>query len=62
MSVLARLAARVDGAVTAGEEHVVIAWPVAVDGRKRWAGAAVLSADGERLAVAQALMIELRQS
>jgi hypothetical protein len=60
MSVLARLTSRIDAPVPAGEEHVVIAWPIEVDGRKRHAGAAVMSADGEPLALARALMIELR--
>ena len=60
MSVLARLTARIDAPVRAGEEHVVMAWPLEVDGRKRLAGAAVLSADGKPLAVAKALMIEPR--
>jgi hypothetical protein len=61
MSVLALLAARIDGEVMSGDEHVVMAWPVSVDGRKRHAGAAVLSADGKPLAVAHALMVELRE-
>ena len=60
MSVLARLTARVDAPVTAGVEHVVIAWQIAAEGRKREAGAAVLSGGGEVLALAQALMVELR--
>ena len=60
MSVLARLAARIDAPVVAGEEHVVVAWPIETDGRKRHAGAAVLSAGGDVLAVAQALLIEPR--
>jgi hypothetical protein len=60
MSVLARLTARVDGKVVAGEEHVVVAWPIAVDGRKRHVGAAVVSSDGEPLAIGRALMIEPR--
>jgi hypothetical protein len=60
MSVLAQLTARINGKIQAGEEHVVMAWPVGVEGRKRHAGAAVLSPDGEVLAVARALMIELR--
>jgi hypothetical protein len=62
MSVLGRLTARIDAPVRAGEEHVVMAWPLEVDGRKRTAGAAVLSAEGEPLAVARALMIEPRES
>jgi hypothetical protein len=60
VGVLARMAARVDGRVAAGEEHVVIAWPIATDGRKRHAGSAVLSPDGQPLAIARVLMIELR--
>ena len=60
MSVLGRLAARIDAPVAAGEEHVVIAWPIEIDGRKHHAGSAVLSADGEILAVARALLITQR--
>jgi hypothetical protein len=60
LSFLGRLATRIDAPVTAGEQHVVIAWPLETDGRKRHAGAAVLSSDGVSLAVARALMIEPR--
>lgn len=60
LSVLARLTGRVDAPVRAGEEHVVISWPLEVDGRKHHAGSAVLSAEGETLAVARALLIEPR--
>ena len=61
MSVLARLTARIDAPVVAGEEHVVIAWPIETDGRKHHAGSAVLAPDGEVLAVAHALLIEPRE-
>ena len=60
LSILARLTACVDAPVAVGEEHVVIAWPLEAEGRKRHAGAAVLSSAGETLAVAQALLIEPR--
>lgn len=60
ISFLARLTARIDVPVRAGEEHVVMAWPLGVDGRKREAGAAVLTAGGEVLARGRALMIEPR--
>lgn len=60
MSVLARLTARLDAPIVAGEEYIVIAWPLTSDGRKRHAGSAVLSPDGHSLAVAQALLIEPR--
>ena len=61
MSFLGRMAARIDAPVTAGEEHVVIAWPISAEGRKRQAGAALLSGGGDVLAVARALMIEPRE-
>jgi hypothetical protein len=60
MSVLAQLTARIDAPVVAGEEHVVMAWPIEKDGRKHQAGSAVLSADGEVLAVARGLLIQLQ--
>jgi hypothetical protein len=60
LSVLARLAARIEAPVVAGEEHIVVAWPIETAGRKRNAGAAVLSREGEALAVARALLIEPR--
>lgn len=60
LSFLARFAVRHDAPVEAGAEHVVVAWPIAMDGRKHHAGAAVLAADGTPLAVARALLIEAR--
>jgi hypothetical protein len=61
-SVLARFTGRLDAPALAGKEHVVIAWPLDARGRKREAAAALLTADGETLAVARALMIELRDA
>jgi hypothetical protein len=58
--VLARMAARIDAPVAMGDESVVIGWPIAVDGRKRHAGSAVLAGDGTVLATARALLIEPR--
>jgi hypothetical protein len=60
LSMLVRQRAEMLAPVAAGEEHVVMAWPIEQDGRKRLAGAAVLSPRGETLAVAEALMIEPR--
>lgn len=62
ISLLARITGRLEGVVRAGSEHVVMAWPLGTDGRKREAGVAVLSGDGEVLARARALMIEPRAS
>jgi hypothetical protein len=61
-AVLARFAARIDAPVPAGDDHVVIGWPTETDGRKRRAGSAVMSSDGELLAVAEALLIEPRSA
>ncbi len=59
--VLARFTGRLDAPVPVGEEHVVVAWPLEADGRKHHAGVAILTAAGEVLARAQALLIEPRQ-
>lgn len=60
LSFLVRLAARIDAPVVAEREHVVIAWPIESEGRKRRAGSAVMTAEGETLAVADALLVEPR--
>jgi hypothetical protein len=58
-ALLGRMQASVDGAVLAGEPHVVMAWPLAVEGRKRASASAVLAEDGTVLARARALWVEL---
>jgi hypothetical protein len=58
--VLGRLAARVDRVPEAGEECVVVGWPLGSDGRKHGAGTAVYSATGELLGLGRALWIEPR--
>jgi len=60
LSFLASFAVRIDAPVVAGREHVVIAWPIGRDGRKLRSGSAVMTAEGETLAVADALLIEPR--
>ena len=60
IGMLARLGVRIDGPVTARAEHVVIGWPIEIDGRKQHAGGAVFSADGALLAAARALLIAPR--
>jgi hypothetical protein len=57
--VLGRLAVRVDAPVIAGRPHVVMAWKLGIDGRKRESAAALYSDAGELCAVARALWIEL---
>jgi hypothetical protein len=46
--------------VSAGVEHVVMAWPLAREGRKSSAAAAVLDAGGALLALGEALLVEPR--
>ena len=47
---LGRLAAKLLAPVHSGEPHVVIGWPRGSDGRKRFAGSAIFTADGELVA------------
>lgn len=58
--VLARLAVDVRAPVAAEVDHVVMSWEIGRDGRKREAGSVLFSADGELLALARALWIELK--
>ncbi len=58
LSFLVSISARIEAPIHAGREHVVIAWPIGRDGRKHRAGSAVLSAEGEPVAVARALLID----
>lgn len=60
MSMLVRQRTELRGPVRAGAEHVVIAWPISADGRKRLAASAVLSSAGETLALAEVLLVEAR--
>ncbi len=62
LSMLVRQSAEVRAPIHAGEEYEVLAWPIGSEGRKHHAGAAVLSADGETLAVARAMLVEVRQA
>jgi hypothetical protein len=56
----ARLTARIDSPPDPGRPHVVLSWPIEVEGRKRHAGSALFSAEGAVLATSRALWIELR--
>jgi hypothetical protein len=47
------MAARIDARVQAGKRHVVVAWPLERSGRTVFAGAALLSEDGDALVVGQ---------
>jgi hypothetical protein len=60
--VLGQLTARIDRCVGPGERCVVIGWPISADGRKHVAGTAILTEAGERVAVAEAIWIEVPAS
>jgi hypothetical protein len=60
ISLLGRLTAERLRDVRAGEDLVVVGWPVSADGRKRHTASAILDGDGDVVARAQATWIELR--
>jgi hypothetical protein len=57
--VLARLTGRIDKPINAGDQHVVMAWHIAREGRKHHSACAISTPDGELLALSKALWIEL---
>ncbi len=59
MALLGRLTARIDRLPQVGEPLVVLGWPMGVDGRKHYAGSALLDGDGRDVAVAAATWIEI---
>jgi hypothetical protein len=58
--VLATLTARTEGAVEAGEPHLIVSWLLGRDSRKHHSGSALFTAGGELRGIARALWIELR--
>jgi len=60
--VLGELCARIDGAVAAGEQCVVVGWALGVEGRKRLGGSAIFDSSGRARAVARATWIEVPAS
>jgi hypothetical protein len=58
--VLARLTARLGCSVVVGERHAILAWPLAVDGRKHVGACALFDSAGRLLCASQALWIEVR--
>ena len=59
---LGRLAARVVAPVRGGTPHVVVGWGTGVDGRKRHAGSAVFTAEGELCAYARSTWLVPREA
>ena len=58
--VLGRMTARIARVPEVGETCVVASWPLGEDGRKLYAGTALLAEDGELLALARQVWIEPR--
>jgi hypothetical protein len=54
---LGRMAASIHGRPDPGEAHVVVGWRIGEDGRKRFAGSALHTADGELVAHARSTWI-----
>jgi hypothetical protein len=59
--VLARLTARLAASVRVGEQHSLVSWPLAVEGRKRHSACALFDSNGLLLCASRALWIELRR-
>jgi hypothetical protein len=59
--VLAKLTARLAASVRVGEDHALVSWPLAVEGRKRHAACALFDSKGRLLCASRALWIELRR-
>jgi hypothetical protein len=54
-----QLACRIIEPIRAGTAHVAMAWPLPPDGRKRPAGAAILSERGALVAIARAIWVSV---
>ena len=59
IGMLGRLTVEIHRPTPMDEPHLIIAWPIEVNGRKHRTAAALLSATGDVRAVAEALLIEL---
>jgi hypothetical protein len=57
---LGRMRAEIHEPLFTGRSYVAIGWPVRREGRKIEAGSAILTPEGEPVAVAEALWIELK--
>ena len=60
--VLGQLTASIQGQLMPGDKCVALGWPLHVDGRKRFAGSAVYSEQGQLVALARAIWIEVPAS
>lgn len=61
LALLGRLTARIDRLPEVGEPLVVIGWPLGSEGRKHFAGSALVDTEGEIVAHAAATWVEIGQ-
>ncbi len=59
---LGRMSAQIVASVTPGASYVALGWPIQHDRRKHLSGSAIFSAEGQLVAVATSLWIELKKS
>jgi hypothetical protein len=59
-AVLASMAIHLVAQVSVNKPHVIMAWPISEDGRKRHAGMALYTEDSELCAIGRALWIRMR--
>lgn len=59
--VLGELSVSITSSIKPGDRCVVLGWPIAKEGRKRFVGSALYSAEGRLLAMARAVWIEVPQ-
>jgi len=57
--VLGELCASLEGTLTAGTQTIVVSWPIAHEGRRRIAGTAIYTSEGQLIAKARAVWIEV---
>lgn len=61
LAVLGRITAAIDDVPNIGDQLIAMGWPMGVDGRKLYSGSALATTDGEVLAKAASVWIELKQ-
>jgi hypothetical protein len=55
-----KFAVHIENQVIPGEKHIIIAWPISIEGRKLYSGTALFSESGKLCARAKATWIELK--
>ena len=61
IAVLGRLTAEIDRVPVGGEQLIAMGWPIGIEGRKHFSASALATPDGEVIARAAAIWIELKE-